>query len=121
MKYDGTIIINDEIVLRPKLSVDEFKNTKLYDNDDLSMFFWISRDCIIKDQRFIVGLWFKDGYLKQIQLYNNDSNIIDETQRKRIHDEFLSRITSGTEFNWGRIDSITSIKDGLSTIVITYQ
>jgi hypothetical protein len=121
MKYNGSIIINDEIELNSKLSVDEFKRTKLYVNNDLSKFFWIKKDCWVNDRHFIVGLWFKDGYLKQIQLYNDDVNIVDESQRKLVHDKFLHSITSETNFEWGSINSITSGRDGLSTIVITYK
>jgi hypothetical protein len=85
------------------------------------MFFWIRDNCIIKGRKFIVGLWFKEELLKQIQLYCDEIDIIDEADRKKYHDNFIKDVAGKTHFDWGSIESIINERDAESVIVITYK
>jgi len=121
MENNGSILINNEIALSPTYSLEDFIKSNLYNNEDTSIFFWVKQDCFIKNHRFKVGLYFKNRYLKQIQLYCIDNSVHNEEQRKKLNDRILNEIARNTNSEWGSIKSVFDQRDGISLIVINYQ
>lgn len=61
----GSININD-IVLSPKLTVVDFRNSTLYKGGSLERMYAIKEPKNISSKSFIVSVYFVNGHLKKI-------------------------------------------------------
>jgi hypothetical protein len=134
----GEIIINSDLILSPKLSLEEFKKTRYYTGQDEKMYMSIGGPHKINGRDFYISLYFKDSFLKEVSLAM-DSPLIkewnNEPKRKEIHDEYLrskgielKRTRDGeyykedvAEFDWGEIASTFEAKGYTSSILIIYK
>lgn len=120
MIYDGTIKISNKIVINSYLTKKNFENSSLYNNQDLSKFFWVRDNCIIQNKEFFVGFLFRENYISQVQLYCIDKSLKKESQRKDYNDEFITKLGGELEYEWGNIKSIENKREKISLIIINY-
>jgi hypothetical protein len=113
--------VDNCLQLLPNFTFDNFKNSKFYDNQDESSFFWINKECIVGNHKFKLGLYFKESKLVQIQLYCVDTEIQNEEERKTVHDSIVKAMTKSSEHKWGTIKSVFSKRGSISLIVINYE
>lgn len=123
---NGEIKFDDEYILNSKLSINEFKKSKYYENQNEDMIIDIDGLQRIDGILFYVSLIFEEGYLNKIFLTLKDKSINsfeDEPKRKILHDGLLKSmgIEEKGEFSWGRIISNYDRKGGGSDIIITYN
>lgn len=126
----GSININD-IVLSPKLTTDDFKNSTLYKGGSLERMYAIKEPKNISGKSFIVSVYFVNGYLKEIQLYlvedkessSDDWSKNTEKDKKKVQDEWLKSLLGKGQYNysWGHIESVYDPKGGFSLIIIRYK
>jgi hypothetical protein len=84
MEYKHYIKVADDLVITEAFTIHDFKQTKYYDNQDFSMFFWLDGWFNIEDHIFGVGLFFTDYLINQVQIYGKDDSIGDEVNTKMI-------------------------------------
>jgi hypothetical protein len=79
------LILSDDNAIDREYKFEDFKRSILFDNQQDNRFFWLENLCHIKELEgfFKVGLWFKDGSIRQIQLLYMDNEISDEIIRKK--------------------------------------
>ena len=120
--FNGEILVNGNILLSPKYTLDEFKRTNLFiDEYNTSIFFWLEPDCIAFDQAFRVGLYFRDGILNEVNLGSAKRTFKDERTRSTYHKEFVKSIAKKNEYDWGKIVEYFSPREGYSTVIIRYK
>ncbi|WP_029688865.1 hypothetical protein [Thermoanaerobacter sp. A7A] len=134
----GEMVVNSDLVLSPKLSLEEFKKTRYYTGQDEKMYMGIGGPHKIDGKDFYIKLCFENSHLKEVSL-SMDSPLIkgwnDEPKLKAIHDEYLKskgiklehKWDEGNykadvaEFEWGKIVSDFDSKSYTSNIVVIYK
>ena len=134
----GEIIVNSELILSPKLSLEEFKKTRYYTGQDEKMYMSIGGPHKIDGRDFYISLYFKDSFLKEVSLMIYSPLIKEwdeEPKRKEIHDEYLrskgiklerkwdeeNYKADVAEFDCGEIVSYFETKGYTSSILIIYK
>ena len=121
MNYDIPIKIADDLTISSNFTKSDFMKTSLYNNQNLSMFFWIRKNFRIKSHDFYVGFLFENEKISQLQLYCVDKSLENEEERKIFNDEFVKVITSETGLNTGSIKSIENKRDNIALIILNYN
>ncbi|MBS7576930.1 MULTISPECIES: hypothetical protein [unclassified Enterococcus] len=121
MQFNGRFSINNNIIIHPNLTIDEFIKTSLYEKQDLSRFFWIRKENIINNHNFYLGFLFKEKKISQIQFYCVDKNISTEEMRKKFNDNFVKELSSSEDYAWGNIKSIFNKRENIALLVINYK
>lgn len=123
----GSIDIG-EITLSPTLTVDQFKNSSLYNGISLERLYTIKEIKSIANKKFIVSVYFKNNFLKEIHLYDAENNSKDwskenKMDKKKRQDEWLKSLLGREAYNysWGIIESVFDPKGGFSSIIIRYK
>jgi hypothetical protein len=122
---DGSIVMDNKFILSHMLTFNDFKLSNYYNNQNEIRMIYLDGLQKIKDNNFYMSLYFKNGFLKQIQIMIEDKNITqaNESMRKKLHDELLSNFNISTDknYDWGVITSEYDRKSNSSDIVITYN
>jgi len=79
----GSIDIG-EITLSPTLTVDQFKNSSLYNGISLERLYTIKEIKSIANKKFIVSVYFKNNFLKEIHLYDAENNSKDWSKENKM-------------------------------------
>lgn len=117
------LILSKDTAIDKGYKFEEFKRSILYDNQEDNRFFWLGNSYQIKELGgiFKVGLWFKDGNIRQIQLlYIGNDNIADEKNRKNKHQEIIQDKIPNIHLHASKITNYWDTRDLYSTIVIDY-
>ncbi|MEG0698865.1 MAG: hypothetical protein RR435_02860 [Erysipelotrichaceae bacterium] len=113
--------IADNLTISSNFKKSDFMKTSFYNNQNLSMFFWIRKDFRIKSHDFYVGFLFKNEEISQLQLYCVDKSLQNEDERKIFNDEFVKEITNEFGLNPGSIKSIENKRDNIALIILNYN
>lgn len=121
----GTIKINDDLIIHPQYSFEDFQKTRFYKGQDDARVIYIEEPQIIDGRKYLVDLVFHSKKIYSVSLCNIDVELLgweDEPKRKEIHDEILieNGILNGCQYGWGNIVSACDPKSGSSTIGIFY-
>ncbi len=121
---EGIIKIGNETFL-PGYTFEDLKKSEFFDNQDGIRIINLKNSQIIDDNKFIVSLFFRKGFLYLISLICIDKDISfkDEPERKKLHDEILTKygLQSPGVFDWGKIESNYDPKGNVSSINIIYN
>lgn len=120
MDFDIPIKIADNLLISSNFSKNDFMNTSLYSNQNLSMFFWIRKNFRIKNHDFYIGFLFGNEKISQLQLYCVDKSLENEGERKIFNDEFIKVITGGIGLEQGSVKSIENKRDNVALIILNY-
>jgi hypothetical protein len=90
MEYKHYIKIANDLIITEKFTVQDFKQTKYYTGQDLSVFFWIDSGLLIDGIIFGVGLYFENDLVKCVFLHSRD-NSISEENKLPIYDTFINK------------------------------
>ena len=123
--FENGIVTIDGVSLGPGYCFADFLLTLLYDHQDENRFFWLKGNERIGENRFAVGLAFRDGTLSTLELLCVDAEFTWETEEKRkdLHDLIQRRygINEEAQFRWGRVSSEFDRKGCISSIVFAYS
>jgi len=88
----GIVEIDNELVVKPNFTFEQFKETKYYTNQDGIRIIYLDGPQIIKNRKYIVSLFFRDGKIYMLSLICCDEEYSekDESKRKDLHDVILS-------------------------------
>lgn len=121
---NGIIKIDNELVVKPKFTFEQFKETKFYTNQDGIRIIYLEEPQIIKNRKYIVSLFFRDGKIYMLSLICCDEEYSekDESKRKDLHDVILQElgVFENSNFEWGEIKSIYDTRSNISSINIIY-
>jgi hypothetical protein len=120
----GIIEINGEEFC-PGYTFEEFKKSIFFDGQDGVKIIRINDAARIKDNNYIVSLFFRNKILYMISMICIDVefSFSEEFKRKWFHDEILKKSGLSVEsfFEWGNIKSIYDPKGNVSSINIIYN
>lgn len=120
----GIVEIDNELVVKPNFTFEQFKETKFYTNQDGIRIIYLDGPQIIKNRKYIVSLFFRDGKLYMLSLICCDEEYSekDESKRKDLHDVILQElgVFENSNFEWGEIQSIYDARSNISSINIIY-
>ena len=98
--------------------------TKYYTNQDGIRIIYLDEPQIIKNRKYIVSLFFRDGKIYMLSLICCDEEYSekDESKRKDLHDLILKElgVLENSNFEWGEIKSIYDARSNISSINIIY-
>lgn len=121
---NGVIKINEQLVINPNYTFDQFKQTKFYTGQDGIRMIYLDESQSIMGNKYIVSLFFRDAVIYMVSLISCDKEVseLDEPQRKRFHDEILSQkgIDIEKQYNWGKITSEYDARSNISSINIYF-
>jgi hypothetical protein len=121
---DGSIIIDDQFVLSPKLSFEDFKKSCYYNNQNENRMFYLEGVHEVNNNKFYISLYFNKKFLQSVHIIIDDTELSknDEMLRKCVHDDLLlkNNIESGKEYSWGEITSVYEPRGDISLIVVNY-
>lgn len=120
----GIVEIDNELVVKPNFTFEQFKETKFYLNQDGIRIIYLDGPQIIKNRKYIVSLFFRDGKIYMLSLICCDEEYSekDESKRKDLHDAILQEfgVFENSNFEWGEIKSIYDARSNISSINIIY-
>ena len=120
----GIVEIDNELVVKPNFTFEQFKETKYYTNQDGIRIIYLDGPQIIKNRKYIVSLFFRDGKIYMLSLICCDEEYSekDESKRKDLHDVILKElgVLENSNFEWGEIKSIYDARSNNSSINIIY-
>lgn len=120
----GIVKIDNELVVKPNFTFEQFKQTKFYINQDGIRIIYLDEPQIIKNRKYIVSLFFRDGKIYMLSLICCDEEYSekDESKRKDLHDAILREfgVFENSNFEWGEIKSIYDARSNISSINIIY-
>ena len=120
----GIVEIDNELVVKPNFTFEQFKETKYYTNQDGIRIIYLDGPQIIKNRKYIVSLFFRDGKIYMLSLICCDEEYSekDESKRKDLHDLILKElgVLENSNFEWGEIKSIYDAQSNISSINIIY-
>lgn len=120
----GIVEIDNELVVKPNFTFEQFKETKYYTNQDGIRIIYLDEPQIIKNRKYIVSLFFRDGKIYMLSLICCDEEYSekDESKRKDLHDLILKElgVLENSNFEWGEIKSIYDARSNISSINIIY-
>lgn len=120
----GIVEIDNELVVKPNFTFEQFKETKYYTNQDGIRIIYLDGPQIIKNRKYIVSLFFRDGKIYMLSLICCDEEYSekDESKRKDLHDVILKElgVLENSNFEWGEIKSIYDARSNISSINIIY-
>ena len=120
----GIVEIDNELVVKPNFTFEQFKETKYYTNQDGIRIIYLDEPQIIKNRKYIVSLFFRDGKIYMLSLICCDEEYSekDESKRKDLHDLILKElgVLENSNFEWGEIKSIYDERSNISSINIIY-
>ena len=120
----GIVEIDNELVVKPNFTFEQFKETKYYTNQDGIRIIYLDEPQIIKNRKYIVSLFFRDGKIYMLSLICCDEEYSekDESKRKDLHDLILKElgVLENSNFEWGEIKSIYDARSNISRINIIY-
>ena len=121
----GIVEIDNELVVKPNFTFEQFKETKYYTNQDGIRIIYLDEPQIIKNRKYIVSLFFRDGKIYMLSLICCDEEYSekDESKRKDLHDLILKElgVLENSNFEWGEIKSIYDARSNISSINIMLQ
>ena len=120
----GIVEIDNELVVKPNFTFEQFKETKYYTNQDGIRIIYLDGPQIIKNRKYIVSLFFRDGKIYMLSLICCDEEYSekDESKRKDLHDVILKElgVLENSNFEWGEIKSIYDARSNISSINTIY-
>lgn len=120
----GIVEIDNELVVKPNFTFEQFKETKYYTNQDGIRIIYLDEPQIIKNRKYIVSLFFRDGKIYMLSLIccEEEYSAKDEPKRKDLHDVILKEfgVLENSNFEWGEIKSIYDARSNISSINIIY-
>lgn len=120
----GRININNELIVQPNFTFEQFKETKFYKNQDGIRIIYLDGLQIIESKKYIVSLFFQSGKIYMLSLIccEQDFSENDEYKRKDLHDMILYElgVLSNSKFEWGEIESVYDARSNISSINILY-
>ena len=117
----GIVEIDNELVVKPNFTFEQFKETKYYTNQDGIRIIYLDEPQIIKNRKYIVSLFFRDGKIYMLSC-DAEYSEKDESKRKDLHDLILKElgVLENSNFEWGEIKSIYDARSNISSINIIY-
>lgn len=120
----GIVEIDNELVVKPNFTFEQFKETKYYTNQDGIRIIYLDEPQIIKNRKYIVSLFFRDGKIYMLSLICCDAEYSekDESKRKDLHDLILKElgVLENSNFEWGEIKSIYDARSNISSMGHSY-
>lgn len=120
----GIVEIDNELIVKPNFTFEQFKETKFYTNQDDIRIIYLDEPQIIKNRKYIVSLFFRNGKIYMLSLICCDEEYSekDESKRKDLHDVILQELEvfENSNFEWGEIKSIYDARSNISSINIIY-
>lgn len=121
---NGIIKIDNELVIKPNYTFEQFKKTKFYNNQDGIRIIYLDELQIIENRKYIVSLFFRNENIYMLSLicceqeYSED----EECKRKDLHDIVLHEfgLLGNSKFEWGEIESVYDVRSNVSSINIIY-
>ena len=120
MNFNLPVKIANDVTITNTFSKNDFMKTSLYNNQNLSMFFWIRKKSKINNHDFYIGFLFGNDKISQLQLYCIDKSLDNEEKREKFNDEFIKVITSKIGNKQGTIKSIVNKRDNIAVIKLKY-
>ena len=121
---NGFLIISDERTIFPGFSLEQFKHTRFYKNQDELRIIYLDEQQIIDNRKYIVSLFFRNRKIYMVSLICCDKEFSekDEGRRKILHDDILHElgINQQMEYSWGKISSDYDARSNVSSIDIMY-
>ncbi len=121
---NGFVTISDELTISPNFSLEQFKCTKFYKNQDGARIIYLDEQQIIDNRKYIVSLFFRNNKIYMISLICCDKKFSekDEDKRKILHDDILNElgIKEQKEYSWGKVSSDYDARGNVSSINIMY-
>lgn len=122
----GRIRINDELVIHPQYSFEEFQKSSFYRGQDDIRVIHLEAAQIIDGRKYLVDLNFHNKKIYSVCLWNIDEEpdlCEDIEKEKEIHDRILieNGILNGCQYGWGDILSVCDRKGGGCHIGIYYS
>lgn len=123
MSNDFGFYLNNQLYISEKLSFQEFKNSSFYTNQVERRFFWIKGSYKINQllNEFIIGLWFENGLLRQVQVYCDDQDITDEKTRDDRHNQIFNNMKALNLVDSKNSEVCKDTRDEYSLIIINYN
>lgn len=101
----GIIKIDNELVVNPNFTFEQFKETKFYKNQDGIRIIYLDGQHIIDNYSYIISMFFRDGKLYMLSLICNEKEFSenDEYKRKELHNIILQEwgILEKRNYDWG--------------------
>lgn len=79
----GIVEIDNELVVKPNFTFEQFKETKYYTNQDGIRIIYLDGPQIIKNRKYIVSLFFRDGKIYMLSLICCDEEYSEKDESKR--------------------------------------
>lgn len=121
---EGFIRISDELIISPGFSFDQFKNTRLYENQDGIRTIYLEGQHIIENRKYIVSLFFRNRIIYLVSLMCCDKEYSEQTERERkvLHDNILKElgVKDRKRYDWGMISSDYDARSNISSINVIY-
>ena len=121
---NGIIKIDNELVVKPDFTFEQFKETKFYNKQDGIRIIYLDGRQIIENRKYIVSLFFRNGKIYMVSLIccEQEYSENDECKRKDLHDIVLQEfgIVENGKFEWGEIKSVYDARSNISSINIIY-
>lgn len=122
---DGYIKISEDLTVFPNYSFEQFKQTIFYNNQDGIRIIYLDNQHIIKNRKYIVSLFFRNGIIYMLSLICCDEEFteINEEKRKILHNNILKEwgLKEQNEYSWGKISSDYDNRSNISSINIIYS
>jgi hypothetical protein len=115
MEYKHYIKIAEDLIITENFTVQDFQQSSIYDNQDLSVCFWV-KNCYIDKLPFTVGLYFKENFINQIRLYCTDIYIKTEEERNEFNKLMILKHPE-----WGNAESILNDREQFFAITINFE
>lgn len=121
---NGIINIDNELVVKPNFTFEQFKKTRFYNNQDGIRIIYLDGPQIIESRGYIVSLFFRNDKIYMVSLICCDQEYAetDECKRKDFHDKILHEfgLLENSKFEWGEIESVYDARSNVSSINIIY-
>ena len=121
---NGSIRINDELMITSEYTFEDFRKTRFYKNQDGIRIVYLEEKQMIDEREYMVSLFFRNKRIYSVSLICGDEQYSEknEYKRKERHDKILREygISEKGEFDWGRIESGYDAKGNVSSIDIFY-
>lgn len=117
------LCIENEIFLSRNYNFSNFKNTSFYTNQEDNRFFWIQAACHIKNINgaYKIGLWFKENFIRQVQIFCVSDDVKNEKDRERIHEDIINSYLKKIDIGASKIENYWDKRDNYSTIIIDFD
>jgi hypothetical protein len=91
MEYKHYIKIANNLIITEKFTLQDFMQTKYYQDQDFSMFFWLDGWFIIDDYTVGVGLVFHDDLIDRVFLYFKCDTITSQKDKIPLYNSYIEK------------------------------